>query len=484
MTSAPAGAAKAGRLSTPVIFAFASAGIPGAMLALILGTYLPRFYAGQMADAYGNAALALTAVAGAIATVRLIDLGFDLMIGLGMDKTKTRWGRYRVWYAAGMPILWLAIFKILNPPADVSTGYLILWLLVLYTGTSITSLSHSAWAAAIATGYNERSRVYGWMQGVAVVGSVTLLLMPLLTHGAIQPGKGDSMKAIGWIIIGLMPITTALSVFFAPERTTMETPEPARLKDYISVFTQPSMVRLVIADLFLVLGPGTTSPLYIFFFHDAKGFPISQVSFLLIPYIGSGLIGAPIWANIAQKFGKHRTLQFATVAYAIAQTILMIMPAKAFAITAVGMFAVGFCASAFTLLVRAMVADVGDEILLKTGKNQTGLLYALVTMTQKFGSSITVALVFPILAAVGYQPSEEAVNTQQAIFGLEMCYLFAPIILVLVGGACFFGYKLDSERHASIRDELDKRDAAQSEAQEAEPLTQMGVGPESTTPVR
>ena len=74
--------------------------------------------------------------------------------------------------------------------------------------------------------------------------------------------------------------------------------------------------------------------------------------------------------------------------------------------------------------------------------------------------------------------------TPEAIRGLEMCYLFAPIILVLVGGACFFGYKLDGDRHASIREELDRRDAAQSEAQEAEPLTQMGVGPESTTPVR
>ena len=50
-------------------------------------------------------------------------------------------------------------------------------------------------------------------------------------------------------------------------------------------------------------------------------------------------------------------------------------------------------------------------------------------------------------------------NTPHAIFGLEMCYLFAPIILVFLGGALFFGYKLDARRHAEIRAQLDARDA-------------------------
>jgi GPH family glycoside/pentoside/hexuronide:cation symporter len=63
--------------------------------------------------------------------------------------------------------------------------------------------------------------------------------------------------------------------------------------------------------------------------------------------------------------------------------------------------------------------------------------------------------VFPILAFVHYNGAEGAVNTPGAIFGLEMCYLFAPIILVWFGGAMLFGYKLDSKRHAEIREQLD-----------------------------
>ena len=452
------------RLSTPVIFAFASAAIPAAALGLVLGVYMPRFFASHLH-------IGLLAVGGAVATVRLIDVFFDIVIGWGMDRTRTRFGRYRLWYVLGMPILMLAVYELFNPPAGVGVGYLMTWLLVMYAGISISTLAHQAWAANIATDYHERSRVIGWMQAVGVFGAVALLLTPLLSHGLIDPSKGSSMSILGWIIMASIPITTLLVVAFTPERMTHEVKTQAfALGDYIRTVTRPTMLRLVLADLFLTLGPGTTGPLYIFFFHDAKGFSPSTVSLLLIPYIGAGVLGAPFWARVAKKVSKHRTLQIAAVCYAVAQSALMAIPAGLLGATAVGMFAVGFCASAFLLLVRSMVADYADEMKLEQGQERAGMLYAMVILTQKVGSSITVSIVFPILAFVGYNAAEGATNTPQAITDLEMCYLFAPIVLVLVGAAMFFGYKLDDKRHAEIRAALDQREFELAEAA-AEPLS-------------
>jgi Na+/melibiose symporter-like transporter len=184
---------------------------------------------------------------------------------------------------------------------------------------------------------------------------------------------------------------------------------------------------------------------------------LSEVSYLLIPYIGSGIFGAPIWARIAGRFGKHRAIQLACVGYGITQAILMAIPAKMLAPTAVGMFAVGFCASAFIPLMRSMVADVTDELRLTTGKERAGVLYSLVILVQKFGTSVTAIIVLPILDAVGFDPKPHAVNTPEAIFGLQMCYLFAPIIFVLIGALVFFGYKLTPARHAEIRAALDEQ---------------------------
>ena len=448
----------AARTSLATLLAFGTPGIPLAGIVLVFGVYLPRFYVGL-----GNGFIA---VAGAIATVRFIDIWLDPFLGLAMDRTRTPIGRYRPWLLLGAPITMLGVYKLMNPAAGAGPSYLVVWMLVAYAGVSMLNLSIAAWASVLSGRYHERSRVFGVTQGLAVVGAVGLMLLPVLTQGRLVLGKAASMPGVGWLIVGALPLTALICAVLTPERVAAAGPKMAfSWRDLGRVASRPSMLRIVVADLALTLGPGTTAPLYVYFFHDAKGFNIAEVGFLLIFYIGAGLVGAPFWGRLARALGKHRTVQIACVAYAVSQTILMVLPRvfpghglPQMLPTIAGMFAVGFCASAFLLLIRAMVADVVDEARLETGKDFTSLLFSLVTTTTKIGTVITVVIVFPILKAVGYNGKEGAVNTPHAIFGLEMCYLFAPILLVFVGGAMFFGYKLDAGRHAAIRAELEDRD--------------------------
>jgi len=270
---------------------------------------------------------------------------------------------------------------------------------------------------------------------------------------------------MGWFCIILLPITVALCSFVTPERINPETDrERATLADYWDLVRRPEMARLIFADLFMALGPGTTAALYLFFFHDARGYSTSQTGVLLVFFIAAGLLGSMFWGWLAQKIGKHRAIITAAVAYAFTQSALMIIPPATMSLAIPGMMSVGFVSSAFILIVRAMVADVADEVRLETGKERVGLLYALVTTTQKIGTAITVGISFWVLDIVGYNAAEGAVNTPAAIRGLELCYVFAPIIFVFFGGAAFIGWKLDATRHAEVRRQLDERDALSAQA--------------------
>ena len=455
MTTAPA--APAGRLPLPRVLAFSLGSIPAYMLIAMTGVYLPAFYAGKMG-------VTLTVVGATIGVLRLVDLGVDLGLGWLMDKTRTPIGRYRPWYLAGLPVLWLSVYKVFNPPEGVGTAYLFGWYLLLYVAYSMLVLGHSAWAASISRDYHDRSRMFGWMLGIGVFGSSMLQALPLLTSGRIKPADPASIPTIGWIIMAASTVLVLITVFSAPEtRAPVAKKEGASLKDYFAVFTNPSMARLLLADLFLVLGPGASAPIYVFFFHGVKQFELGLVSLLLIPYTAAGILGAPLWARLAQRVGKHRAVQIAGLGYAVTQTILMAIPAGLFWPTFVSMFTVGFCGSAFIVLIRAMVADVADQLRLETGQERSGVLYALVTLTQKLGSSLAVTIIYPILDMVGFNPKPGAVNTPEALQGLSMSYVFAPIILVTVGSACLIGYKLDAARQSEIRkalDELEARDYA------------------------
>ena len=446
MTSASTAAS--GRLPFPRLLSFAAGSIPAYLLLGVMGVYLPKFYASSLG-------ISLLKLGGTIAIIRLADLAIDIVLGMLMDGTKTAIGRYRPWFLLGIPVLAIAVYKVFNPPVGAGLSYLFVWYMLLYVAYSLLVLSHSAWAGTISGQYDERSRIFGWMLGVGIGGNVLVNLLPAITDDRINPAKAASIPTIGWIIIVAGLIFIPLSCLIAPEKIEPVAPKRPTFKDYAAVITTPSMLRLVLADLFLTLGPGTTAPMYIFFFHEAKKFTLKEIPILLIFYTGAGIIGSPFWSRVAQRLGKHRTVQIACVAYAITQSTLMALPAGQFWLTAAGMATVGFSASAFVLLVRAMVADVADQLRLETGKERSGVLFALVTMTQKFGTSITISIVYPILAYVGFNPKDGAVNTPHAVWGLEMCYLFAPVVLVLVGGCMFFGYSLTRERQTQIRADLE-----------------------------
>ena len=472
MTTTPATAGTApSKAPLATVFAFGMPGMPIAGLLLILGVYLPRYYAGLGVD--------FAVVGFAIFVVRILDIFVDPVLGLIMDRTKTPIGRYRPWLLLGAPIVMVGIYHLLvdhglNQPQD-----LIVWLLVTYLGNSMLTLGIASWAAVVATGYNDRSRVYGWTQGMTVIGSVGLLTLPLYTHNAVVVGKAASMPTIGWILIIALPITVLIASLFTPEKIKPTVDRPRfSLTDYARAISLPAMWRIIAADLILTLGAGATAPIYVYFFKDAKGFNVRDVGLLLIAYIGAGLIGAPFWGRVARSLGKHRTVQLACVVYAIAQGGLMAIPRvwpgytfQDALPTVGGMFAVGFMVSAFIPLVRAMVADVVDEARLLTGQDLTSLLYSMVTTTTKVGTAIIVTIVFPILKFVGYNGKEGVVNTPHAIFGLEMCYLFAPVILVFIGASMFFGYTLDAKRHAEVRAALDAREGAIDEAASLETIT-------------
>ncbi|MDE2487516.1 MAG: MFS transporter, partial [Alphaproteobacteria bacterium] len=104
-------------LSFPRLLAFSTGSMPVWIMAILVGVYLPKFYAGHIG-------VSLLALGGVMAAVRLSDLFVDFLLGWLMDRTHTRFGRYRPWYAAGLPIFAFATYRIFNPPAGAGVGYL------------------------------------------------------------------------------------------------------------------------------------------------------------------------------------------------------------------------------------------------------------------------------------------------------------------------------------------------------------------------
>ncbi len=442
----------AGRLALPTLLTFSAVTLPTSALGIALAVYLPRYFASHLG-------LSLTIVGGAFFVVRLIDIPVDPILGVLMDRTRTVVGRYRFWLLVGAPILMLAVYELFMAHAGIGEPYLIVWLLVLYLGTSIWNLAQGAWSATLATRYNERSRLFGALAMVGVAANVVVLAIPIAGKALNMTDQG-AVQAMGWLVIGLAPLCVGL-VAWRIKETVVADVQTRRfpIADYLALATKPGMIRLFLAQGALTLGPGWMSALYLFFFKDVLGFSVAASSALLIVYIMAGVIGAPTTAWVSTRLGKHRTLMLTTTAYSLGLCSIFVLPKTDLFLTAPIMLWCGFMASGFGLLVSSMTADVGDEVRLEQGKQRMSLIYSLIGLATKIAGAFAFALSFGLLASVGYDAREGAHNTTAAISSLEYIFILGPIVFVMLGGACFIGWKLDATRHGEIRNLLDARDA-------------------------
>ena len=451
MTAVSAPAPSDHQLSLPRLAAFATPGLPIGALAIALTIFLPRYYASHFG-------LGLAVVGGAFGVVRLIDMLFDPFIGVAMDRTMTRIGRYRPWLLVGAPVLMLAVYMLFIPPVKPDAVWLVGWLFVYYVGASLMILAHISWASVVAANYHERSRVFGAIQVITVIGSAGVLLLPAVMERTLGP-HASAAPAMGWFVIIVAPLGALLASGMTRERIVREGQgETVTLKDYWEMVSRPDMRRIIVADFCLMMGPGWMSALYLFYFRSVRGFTVSQASIFLLVYIFSGIVGAGIVSRIAQRFGKHRTQMATCVLYSLGLSSLAILPSTLVAMYGF-MLVLGLVSTSFILLDRAMVADVGDAVRLSHGKNRVGLLYGFITTAQKIALGLSITVSFTILNAVGFDPREGAANTPAAIEGLKLVYLIGPVTFVMLGAACFIGYKLDEKAHGAIRDALAVRDA-------------------------
>lgn len=452
MTTRAPKAAPPDRLPLPVIMGLGAANLPIAALSVAVLVYLPPYFAGHLR-------VSMALVGGIWMTIRLIDIPVDVLLALAMDRTRTQVGRYRPWLVAGAPVVMLGLYQLYMAPIGFSGGYLLSWLLVLYLGWSMTSLAQAAWGATLAPDYHDRSRLFGVVTAMGVIGTLAVLLLPIVGRGL---GWSDafSVRSMGWAMIVAMPIGAAVAAIRTPERPTPASARrPFALRDYLAIMRKPDLLRLLVAQVGLTLGPGWMSALYLFFAADAKGFSIQSASILLALYIAAGFPGALAVAALARRIGKHRALMVTTTAFSLGLVAILIVPRGNVALAIGPMMWVGAMAAGFNLMIQAMLADLGDEFRLEQGQERMSLLYALSGLAQKIATAFSIGLTFPLLQRLGYKAAEGSVNTPAAIHNLTIAFIAGPIAFVMLAGACVIGWRLDAARHGEVRRALDAREA-------------------------
>ncbi|MFY8209653.1 MAG: MFS transporter [Caulobacter sp.] len=439
-------------MSTWRLAAFALPCVPVAAMLMPVVVYLPNYYATDLGVDLGSIGLAF-------AIVRLFDLWLDPALGFAIDKTNTRFGRFRPWLLTGLPIAVLAVWMLFMARPGVGGGYILLWLIMGFLGQSMASMAHVAWAAHIAPEYSQRTRVFGWWQAFTVLGTLIVLTMPPLMKSVFGLDYAAGVRAMGWFVVLALPVAILVALMAVSEPSTPPNANTSEWRQYVALLRRPSVLRLLGADILIGTGPVIAGTLFFFFFEAVRGWDRSEAGLLLLLYFVGALAGAPLWSRLGRTFGKHRALTIAAIAYSIAQAAVLIAP-HGLAWAIVTMTLAGLPYSAGPILLRAMMADLGDEERLHSGVDRSGLLFGLLSGSVKIGSAFAVFAAVTAIEAMGFRADLGANNNPTALAALSSAFSLAPALLGLAGAALIFGHRMDKAAHDVIRQQLAARDAA------------------------
>ena len=442
------------RLSWAALLSFGSISMPVSLLAIGLFMFLPTVYSASSAISMQDVGLIIFAT-------RLWDFVTDPLVGWLSDKTRTRFGRRIPWMTLAWLPLSVAAYKLFLPPPGVGASYLAFWSFLLFLSGTSLFMPYSAMGAELSTSYHERSRIFAYRHIFAVLGTLTAALLFLVANrkGVYNP-ETDALELIAWVGLSLLPLTLIATLLKTRERPVDASSSRAdlRWKDGVRVmFGNRTYLRILACYLFNGIANALPVTLLFFFVRSVLEAP-EWTPIILALYFVAAICGTPLWLYLAKRWGKHTSWRIALLAAAATLVFVPFLGAGDVIWFLAIALVVGVTLGADLAMPAAMLADVVDEDTLATGRQRTGIYFAVWAMAAKFAAAMAVGVAFPILDWVGYIP--DMYNEAGALLTLSILFGLCPVLFKLLAVLFVWRYPLTAARQAEIREAIAAQRAA------------------------
>lgn len=425
-----------------------------------IAVYLLYFYT----DVLGITAAAAGMI---LLTIRLFDGATDIGIGLVVDRTKTRWGKFRPYILMGtVPMVILGVITFttpdLGPSAMVVYAFTTYFLFGLFF--TVVGVPYSSMLAVISKDYYERSKFASIkvVFGTAGMLVATTFTLPI-AHQFDSEAQGFRMVAI---IFGIFAILSLYLTFFKTkgiEDVNQELPskEEYPIKKRLKVVTsnKPLLATLTFV-LVNMLGTTVYNGSMVYFFTYVH----NDVS-VLPYYTGIGIGIQLIFVFLCQYFvgwlGKKPVAILSQIIFIAGLTGLFFIHNSLFFIFLFGMIAYIGIGIAQPLL-WAMVSDTVEYGEWKTGYRGEGIIYSMFLFAQKMGAALGGSIAGGILSVTGYVAN--TAQTPTAILGILVALTIAPAIGGLIAIGSMFFHKLDAKTYNEIVAKINQSEQTKNKA--------------------
>ncbi|MFI8947290.1 MFS transporter [Streptomyces sp. NPDC053750] len=394
---------------------------------------------------YTDVAALTAATAGTILLIgRIADAVIDPVVGLAVDRTRTRFGRARPYLIFAAPVLGLAFALAFTSPGTGTTA--VIWAAVTFVVVgvchSLVNVPYGAMLPMLTDDTDTRLKMSGYRFVGASLGLITvsLAVMPL------AEALGGADRARGFTGMAIVLGAAGTLLYWIVALLCRERPAPPAAREATSLRALASLSRnrhwlgVSAASLAAFVRLGIITAGAVYYARDVLN-DTWATSYILLAFSASALAGSLVTPWCLRRTGKRRGIVIGLVATAALYVLLFFLDGQPAAFIAVFLLAnllggFGFVAA------PALVSDTVDHHETLTGRRDEGLLYAGYSFATKVGTALGGSLFAWALAWGGYRADHVSAGASRAI---EWAFVGLPAVLCLVQAACMRLY--DLERH-------------------------------------
>lgn len=430
-------------------------GIYGVFLAwMMTALYLLYFYTDVMGLSPAKAGLVLF-----LAT--MWDAITDPLMGFLIEKTRTRWGKYRPYLLLGaIPLA--GSFAALYYVPDLSGNSLFVWALVVHivfrTCYTAIYIPYTGLLARLSSDANERASIVG-VKSVFISAaslSVSFLGLPAVAY------FGGEDEALGFLRVALSCAALVVVALWACFLMTHECgneeevkSRPMTVGELFDALRENHAFLSIFFGVLLFTGCYTilNKTIVYTFKYDLGG--LTEARWALSAIAVAGILAPALWVPITHQTSKKFTWIAGCLLASAGLLAIYFCGIRSITPLVILLFVSGLGIHGFLMMFYAMVADAVDYGEWKTGRRIEAPLFGLVSFANKTSLAVGSWALAGLLEYVGFEAN--VAQSADTLSGLRQIMTLVPVIGFLASAIVISWFPVTTQAHKEILEDIRRR---------------------------
>lgn len=401
---------------------------------------------------------------GIIVGARVFDAINDPVMGVIVDNTKSRWGKFKPWIATGAFVSGLLTILLFTDFGLNGIPFIIVFsLLYLSWGITYTANDISYWSLlpALTIDRKQRENMGAFARICANIGLFTVVVGIIPITNAVGDSIGSMPRAYMYFSIGVVAILwigQLVTILGVKEPKLFKEQPTTSVKELMTViFKNDQLLFVAISMVLFMIGYVTTTSFGIYFFKYAFGNEDMYAVFAGVLGV-SQLLALSLFPLFSKKFSRKQLFFLGFILVSIGYLVFFFSPMNIIPIGVAGVLL--FFGQAFIQLLMLMfLADTIEYGHWKLGKRNEAVTFSLQPFINKMGGAIASGIVGFTIIIAGIKEADTAAEvTDSGLLLMKIMMLLFPMILIIISYFIYKSkFKIDENMYEEIMKDLQLR---------------------------